>query len=213
MIMKIAAFERIFILSTPISPPSRGIESAAKRLPRLRNHVDHVWFTAFHRIQPALERRGQFGWIGDRSFRCHAITRRHLRVIDKGISEARANMSSIPAAAANAAHVLDEHEFLMPCTIVMHDGQHRKLVMDGRPKHTGRVVEITITLDIDHDAIAALCRQRSADGCGSAIAHAARPLTAEIAVRLIVIPKLDMMTTGKTARRCEAPVFVLDQWP
>ena len=89
--------------------------------PRLGDHIDHVGFTAFYRIQPALERRSQFGWIGDRSFRCHAIARRHLRVIDEGISQAGTDMSAIGATAADAAHVLDEHEFLMPCTIVMHD--------------------------------------------------------------------------------------------
>src|SRR2546426_2807853 len=86
-------------------------------------------------------------------------------------------------------------------------------MMDGRPKHTGRVVEITIALDIDHDAIAALCSKRSADGCGSAVAHAARALAAQVTVRLIMIPELDVMTSGKTARRRQAPVFVLDQWP
>src|SRR5438093_247076 len=45
--------------------------------------------------------------------------------------------------------------------------------MNCCPQDTGSVIQVTVTLDIDHDAIAALCRQRSADRSRSTIAHAA----------------------------------------
>src|SRR5438046_8548501 len=122
-------------------------------------------------------------------------------------------MPAIGSAAANAAHILDEHQFLMPRPIVVHDRQQGKLVMNCCPQDTGSVIQVTIALDIDDDAIAALCRQRSANRSRSTIAHAACALSAQLAVRLFVIPKLHVVCAGETARRSQAPVFVLDPGP
>src|SRR5437773_3718453 len=85
--------------------------------------------------------------------------------------------------------------------------------MNCCPQDTGSVIQVTVTLDIDHDAIAALCRQRSADRSRSTIAHAACALSAQIAVWLVVIPKLHVVCARETAWRSQAPVFVLDPRP
>src|SRR5207245_5153161 len=122
-------------------------------------------------------------------------------------------MPAIGSAAANAAHILDEHQFLMPRAIVVHDRQQGKLVMNCCPQDTGSVIQVTIALDIDDDAIAALCRQRSANRSRSTIAHAACALSAQIAVRLIVIPKLHVVCAGATAWLSKPPGFVLAPRP
>src|SRR5207248_10247128 len=111
-----------------------------------------------------------------------------------GISKACSDVPPIGSAAADAVHVLDEHQFLMPCAIVMHDGEHRELVMGRRPEDTRRVVEIAVALNIDHNSIAALRSQRSTDTSRSAVAHAARALSAKVAVGLVVIPKLRIVS-------------------
>src|SRR5207253_4242803 len=104
----------------------------------------------------------------------HAVTGGHLRVIDEWLAKARADMSAIGPASADAAHVLNEHQFLMPGAVVVHDGQHRQLVMRRRPEDTRRVVEIAVGLDIHDEAIPALRGKRSTDTGGSTIAHTAR---------------------------------------
>ena len=110
-------------------------------------------------------------------------------------------MSTIRAAAANAGHVLDEHQFLMPRAIVVHDRQHRELVMHGCPQHAGSVIEISVRLDIHDDPATALRSEGSADRCRCAITHAARALAAEVAVRFVVIPELGVMSARESARR------------
>src|SRR5690242_20254442 len=97
-------------------------------------------------------------------------------------------MSAIGSAAANSAHVLHEHQFLMPSAVVMHDCQHRQLVMDGRPEHAGSVIEIAVALNIDDDAIAALCGERSSHRSRSAVAHSRCALAAQETVGFVVLP-------------------------
>src|SRR5262245_62019304 len=109
-------------------------------------------------------------------------------------------MTAIRAASANAAHVLDKHQFLMPRAIVVHDGEHRQLVMHGSPQNTGSVIEIAIGLNVDDNAAAALRRQCCSDRGGRSITHTAGALSAEIAIRLVVIPQLSIVTSRETGR-------------
>ena len=66
------------------------------------------------------------------------------------------------SAAARPGHVLDEHELLMPGAVVVHDRQQRQPVVHGRPKRSGRIVQISVTLHIDHEPPARLRGERRA---------------------------------------------------
>src|ERR1700730_8230337 len=99
----------------------------------LRDHVDQVRLTAFHRVDAALERRRQFRRIGNRSFTGHTVRRGHLGVVDVRISESCADVSPVGSASADAGHVLYEHQLLMPRAVVVHDGEYRELVMHRGP--------------------------------------------------------------------------------
>src|SRR5215510_4625857 len=97
-------------------------------------------------------------------------------------------MTAIRAASANAAHVLDKHQFLMPRAVVVHDGEHGQLVMHSSPQNAWRVIEIAIGLNVDDDAAAALCRECRSNRGRRSVTHAAGALSAEIAIRFVVIP-------------------------
>src|SRR6185436_7907054 len=98
-----------------------------------------------------------------------------------------------------AAHVFDKHQFLMPRAVVMHDREHRQLMMHRSPQHTRRIVQIAIGLNIDDNPISAFCGQCCTNRCWSAISHSAYALTTEITPGLVVIPQLCMMTAGEAA--------------
>ncbi len=85
--------------------------------------------------------------------------------------------------------------------------------MHRGPENAGGVVHVAIGLDIDDDAIARFRRQARAHGCGRAVTHAAGALPAQVAIRLVVLPKLYVVAAGETAGGGEAPVFVHDQRP
>src|SRR5215475_4406179 len=97
-------------------------------------------------------------------------------------------MTAIRAASPNAAHVLDKHQLLMPGAVVVHDRKHWKLVMHGSPQNTWRIVEIAIGLNVNDHTAAAFCRKCRSKRGRRSITHAAGALSAEIAIRLVVIP-------------------------
>src|SRR4029079_1534008 len=115
--------------------------------------------------------------------------------------------------AAHTAHVLDEHQFLMPCAVVMHHREHGKPMMLRRPQYAWRVIQIAVGLDVDHDLPAALGCKRRPDRRRCAVAHATRTLASEIAVRLFVNPQLSVVRAVEVARRREYPIFVFDERP
>ena len=47
-------------------------------------------------------------------------------------------MTAIGAASAGAGHVLDEHQLLMPGAVVVHDREHRQLVMTASTARRAR---------------------------------------------------------------------------
>src|SRR5215831_1106859 len=110
-------------------------------------------------------------------------------------------MTAIRAAAANPAHVLNKHKLLVPRPVVVHDRQHRKLVMHGSPQDTGSVVEVAVGLNVDDHPAATLRRQSCSDRGGRSITHTSGALSAEIAIRLVVIPQLSIVTAGEAGRR------------
>ena len=73
--------------------------------------------------------------------------------------------------------------------------------MHGRPENTRSIVEIAIGLDVDHDSIAGLRGERRAHRCRRAVTHAAGALASQVAVRLVVIPKLRVMAAREIAGR------------
>ena len=75
----------------------------------------------------------------------------------------------------------DEHQLLMPGAVVVHDRQHRQLMVLRRPQHARRVIQIAVGLHVDHDLLAALRGECGADGCRRAVAHAGSALSAKIA--------------------------------
>ena len=122
-------------------------------------------------------------------------------------------MSTLGATSANATHILDEHQLLMPGAVVVHHREHGQPMMLCGPQHTRRIVEIAVSLDVDHDLLAASGSERGANRRWRAIPYAAGPLSAKIAVGLIAIPQLRVVRTGEVAWRSENPVLVNDQRP
>src|SRR6267142_4371618 len=98
-------------------------------------------------------------------------------------------------------------------SVVMHDDEHRNLVMRGSPQHTRREVEIAISLDIDGEPAVLLVGQGSANGCWRVVADTARALAADVLVVLIEVPELVGPTTNEALPADERPVFILDQRP
>ena len=112
-----------------------------------------------------------------------------------------ADVRAIIAAPADAGHVFDEHVVLVPCAVVVHHREHRQLMMGGSPQNTRGVVEIAIGLDINDDSIARLRGEGSANRCRCAVTHTACALASQIAIRLIVIPKLRVMARRRNCWR------------
>ena len=78
---------------------------------------------------PRFNAGAEFQRIGDRPFAGHAVAAAIIAVVDVRIAQRRADVAAIGAAAAHAAHVLDEHQLLMPGAVVVHDREHRQLMM------------------------------------------------------------------------------------
>ena len=161
----------------------------------------------------AFERRAKLRRVADRALSGHAVGRRHFRVVDKRVTQRGADVCAVGAAPTDTGHELDEHEFLMPRTVVVHDREQRQAVMCCRPERARRVVDVAITLDVDDKTAARPGGERGARACADAVADPGRTLAAEVAVGPVVRPEVDMMCTGECARGGETPVFVLDQRP
>ena len=96
-------------------------------------------------------------------------------------------------------------------TVVVHDRQHRQVVVCRRPYRPRRVVEVAVTLDIDDDAIAPARRERCAGAGTKDIAERCGRIHAEVAVGPVVIPERNVMEPGEDRAGREAPVVILDE--
>ena len=75
-------------------------------------------------------------------------------------------MSPLDVAIVFRCEHLHVHALLMIGAVVVHDVQHRDLVMRGGPQDSGRVVQIAVALNVDGQAAVFLVRQRRTDGSG-----------------------------------------------
>src|SRR3984957_2500479 len=103
---------------------------------RLRNYIDQRGITPLYHFNRAADGGPQVLWIRNRPFSVNAHTLSHLRIIDVRVLKRGANVGASHATLVPAGHTLHVHNFLVVCTIVLHDGQKRNTVMGHGPQNT-----------------------------------------------------------------------------
>src|SRR5215208_2766229 len=104
------------------------------------------------------------------------------------------------------------HHLLVVTAVVVHDRQHRNLMMRCGPQRTRRIHHVAVTLERDREAAECLSAMRGADGRGQAIAEAGTAGAAQEAVMLVEIEDARRPLADIAALH-EGPVLVLDRRP
>src|SRR5262249_58194227 len=102
---------------------------------------------------------------------------------------------------------------LMVATVVVHDVQHRNLVMRCRPENARRIVQIPVGLDVDGEtSIFPVC-ERGSNGCGSAVSNAIGSVAANELMVFRKVPKPSWPETLKHDVGHQRPVLALNLVP
>src|SRR6186997_707734 len=86
-------------------------------------------------------------------------------------------------------------------------------MVDGRPQHAGRVVQIAIRLNVDRQAAVLLVRERGAHGGWRPVADAVRAVSADELMMLPEVPQPRRPKALEYVARNERPVLPLDLAP
>src|SRR5262249_33781006 len=130
--------------------------------PRLHDDVNDNRLAFLDDIDALLQRRPEIGRMLDGTDAGNAHRIREFGEADVWIADRGGDMPTVHPALTPSRHTLQVHDLLMIGAVVVHDGEHRYLMVRARPDRAGRIHAVAVRLDVHGEAPMFLVRNRGA---------------------------------------------------